>query len=578
MMNTRTMRGRGRPRPAAVCVPVLMLAALLAGCGGGGSNPNYALLGLLRPTEPGTPPPAPAPSAEARCTDMVGQHGLAGTTLKTRYVAAGTRRPGTATSGDFLGGHCVVTGSIDPRTGVDGKPYAIGFELSLPDDWNGRFLYLGGGGNDGTLRDTSLSSSISIGTPSPLGRGYAVVSTNAGHEGTSASFGADPQARIDHAYNAHDKTAQAAKALIAWRYGQPAHHSYFSGCSGGGRQGMMFSQRFPDYFDGITAGAPAMRVSSGATIAAMWNNRKFTDIAPTGGDGRPVLSQAFSNSDLNLVADGVLAACDAGDGAVDGLVQNTKACRFDPAVLQCAGAKNDSCISAAQVNALKDVFGGPRDSTGKALYVTQPWDPGIRDAGWRAWALGTSTTSTPNSRYNVLMVDALVNEFFTPPDPDFNPLAFNFDTDPARMQAFSAVYDTYRDDQLTAFRARGGKLMFIHGMADPIFSADEVVEYYERLAANHGGIAATQSFARTFLVPGMAHCSGGPATDTTDSLQAMVDWVEKGVAPDTLAARASATNAYFPNRTRPLCPYPKFAKYKGSGSIEDAANFSCEAS
>ncbi|PZP92180.1 MAG: tannase/feruloyl esterase family alpha/beta hydrolase [Variovorax paradoxus] len=548
----------------AIVFPTSALAlAVLAGCGSGDDNARLEL---------------DAKAAEAVCAEMVTQSGLPATTLTTRYVPAGTRRPGTLTTGDFLGGHCVVTGSRDARTGVDGKPYAIGFELSLPDRWNGRFLYLGGGGNDGTLRDTSLSSTISNGTPSPLGQGYAVVSADAGHQGSSASFGADPQARIDHAYNAHDKTAQSAKALIAWRYGKAPNYAYFSGCSGGGRQGMMFSQRFPSYFDGITAGAPAMRVSSGATVAAMWNNRKFTDIAPLGTDGKPVLSQAFSNGDLKLVADAVLAACDAGDGVVDGMVQNTRACSFDPAVLQCAGAKTDSCLSAAQVGALKDVFGGPKTSAGQPLYVTQPWDAGIRNAGWRAWTLGSSTTSTPNSAYNTLMLDALRNEFFTPPAPGFDALAFNFDTDPARMQAFSEVYDTYRDDRLTAFKARKGKLMFIHGMSDPIFSADEVVEYYERLAANNGGIAATQDFARTYLVPGMTHCSGGPATDTYDSLQAMVDWVEKGVAPESIAARANASNAYFPNRTRPLCAYPKFARYKGTGSIEDAANFSCEAS
>ena len=534
-----------------------LLLALLAGCGGSDDGP------------------LDAKAAEERCNAFPTTAGLPATTLATAYVVAGTKRPGSLTSGDFLGGHCVVTGSIGARTGVDGKPYATGFQLSLPDDWNGRFLYLGGGGNDGTLRDTSLSSSISVGTPSPLGQGYAVVSTDAGHQGTSASFGLDPEARIDHAYAAHDKTATSAKELIRQRYGRKPDYSYFSGCSGGGRQAMMFSQRFPDYFDGITAGAPAMRVSSGATVAAMWNNRKFSDIAPQDGSGKPILSQAFSNGDLNLVADAINNACDAADGAVDGLVAHTKACRFDPVVLQCSGAKTASCISAAQVGALKDVFGGPKNTAGQALYAGQPWDPGIRDAGWRAWTLGTSTTAVPNSRYNVLMLDALANEFFTPAEPAFNALAFNFDTDPARMEAFSAVYDTYRDTQLAAFKARGGKLLFIHGMADPIFSAQDTVDYYEKLAANNGGIAATQGFARNFLVPGMAHCSGGPATDTYDALQAMVDWVEKGVAPDAIAARATATNAYFPNRTRPLCAYPKFAKYKGTGSIEDAANFSC---
>ncbi|MDB5892727.1 MAG: Feruloyl esterase, partial [Rhodoferax sp.] len=519
-----------RSAKRATAFAATVLPVLLAACGGGGSGGHGGDGGSAQA-------PLDATASAAACADMVTRAGLRATTLSTRYVAAGTRRPGTLTTGDFLPGHCVVTGSIDPRTGVDGKAYAIGFQLSLPDNWNGRFLYLGGGGNDGTLRDTSLSSTISGGTPSPLGQGFAVVSTDAGHTGTSASFGADPQARIDHAYNAHDKTAVAAKALVAWRYGRKPDHSYFSGCSGGGRQGMMFSQRFPDYFDAITAGAPAMRVASGATVAAMWNNIQLTAVAPTDGGGKRILSQAFSNADLNLVSNAVKNACDAQDGAADGMVNNVKACSFNPAVLQCTGAKAADCLSAPQVGALAAVFSGPRNSAGQALYTGQAWDPGLSAPGWRQWTLGSSTTATPDSRYNVLMVDALVNEFFTPPDPGFNPLAFNFDTDPARMAAFSAVYDTYADDRLTAYKARGGKMLFIHGMADPIFSALDTIGYYERLAANNGGIEATQNFARTFLVPGMNHCNGGPATDTFDSVQTMVDWVEKGIAPDSIAAR-----------------------------------------
>jgi feruloyl esterase len=233
------------------------------------------------------------------------------------------------------------------------------------------------------------------------------------------------------------------------------------------------------------------------------------------------------------------------------------------------------------VNALRNVFAGPRNSAGQALYAGQPWDPGLAAPGWRTWTLGSSTTATPDSRYITLIVDALVNEFLTPPDLGFNPLAFNFDTDPARMQAYSAIYDTYRDDRLTAFRQHGGKMLFIHGMSDPIFSALDTLDYYERLAANNGGMQATQDFARTFLVPGMNHCSGGPATDSFDSIQAMVDWVEKGVAPDTIAARALPSSADFPQRTRPLCPYPKIARYRfegaaaGTGNVEDAASFVC---
>ena len=547
---------------APITITTLVLPALLVGCGGGSSLNAGA--------------PLDAKASEAACAAMPTQAGLRATTLTTKYVADGTRRPGTATAGPFLPGHCVVTGSIDPRVGADGKDYAIGFELSLPDNWNGRFLYLGGGGNDGTLRDTSLSSSISGGTPSPLGQGFAVVSADGGHQGTSAAgFGADPQARIDHAYNAHDKTAQAAKALVDWRYGRKPDHSYFSGCSGGGRQGMMFSQRFPDYFDAITAGAPAMRVSSGATVAAMWNNIKFTAIAPKGGNGKPILSQAFSNADLDLVAGAINNACDAADGVADGMVSNVQACTFDPAVLQCSGDKTAQCLSAAQVGALKDMYGGPRNSAGRSLYAGQPWDPGLRAPGWRQWTLGDSTTAQPNSRYNTLMVDALVNEFFTPPDPTFDPLKFDFDTDTARMSAFSAVYDTYADATLAAYRKSGGKLLFIHGMSDPIFSALDTIDYYQRLAANNGGVTPTKDFARLFVVPGMNHCSGGPATDTFDSVQTMVDWVEKGIAPDSIRAVASTSNAWFPNRSRPLCAWPTFARYRGTGSVEDAGSFSC---
>jgi feruloyl esterase len=535
-----------------------LAVAALAGCGGSGED--VANLD--------------AAQAQALCTGLAAGVGLPATTLVPQYVPAGTKRPGNAASGNFLGGHCVVTGTMAPRTGVDGKAYAIGFQLSLPDQWNGRFLYVGGGGNDGTLRDTSAA--LSPGQVSPLMQGYAVVSTDAGHQGTlAAGFGADPQARIDHAYNAHDKTARAAKAVIAARYTHGPEHSYFQGCSGGGRQGMMFSQRFPSYFDGIVAMAPAMRVSSGATVAAMWNNIELTRAAPVDGAGKPVLAQAFSNADLNLVAGAVTAACDAADGAADGMVNNFRACTFDPAVLQCTGGKAASCLSTAQVTALQRVFAGPRNSAGVALYAGQPADPGIAAPGWRAWTLGTSTTATPNSAYNLLMADALRNEFFTPPDPGFDILKFNFDTDPARMESFSAVYDTYRDTTLAAYRARGGKMLFVHGLADPIFSALDTQAYYEKLVAANGGLASAQTFARAFFVPGMNHCSGGPATDAFDPLQAVVNWVEKGQAPETIAAAALPTNAWFPNRTRPLCAWPKFAKYKGSGSIEDAANFSC---
>jgi feruloyl esterase len=390
-------------------------------------------------------------------------------------------------------------------------------------------------------------------------------------------FALDPTARIDHAYAAHDRTARTAKALIARYYGRPPEHSYFVGCSGGGRQGMMFAQRYPDYFDGIVACAPAMSVSSGATIAAAWDSITFDAIAPAGPDGGRVLSRAFSPADLDLVAGAILSACDAGDGVVDGMVQRPDVCRFDPVSLRCPGEKNATCLTAAQVTALTRAFDGPRDSTGRRLYVGQPWDPGIAAPGWRQWKLGSSAAATPNAANTTLMAGALAHEFFTPPDPAFSIFDFDFDRDPTRMEAFSREYDTFRDATLAAFRARGGKLLLFHGAADGIFSALESVDYYQRLSANNGGVDAIRAWARLFLIPGMNHCAGGPATDTYDGLSAIVDWVEKGVAPDRVMASALPTSRYFPNRTRPLCPYPSYARYTGEGHIEDAASFVCAA-
>ena len=238
-------------------------------------------------------------------------------------------------------------------------------------------------------------------------------------------------------------------------------------------------------------------------------------------------------------------------------------------------AKDANCLTSAQVAALERAFAGPRDSSGRALYVGQAWDPGIAAPGWRQWKLGSSQTGTPNAANTTLMAGALAYEFFTPPDPAFAITQFDFDRDPARMEAFSAVYDTYRDATLAEFRKRGGKLLIFHGTADPIFSALESIDYYQRLTRNNGGAESTSTWARLFLVPGMNHCAGGPATDSFDGLAAIVDWVEKGAAPSRIEASARPGTTYFPGRTRPLCAYPSYARYDGCGSLEDGANFVC---
>lgn len=492
-----------------------------------------------------------------------------GMSLQTEWIAGDTQRPPGMNAGPMLIAHCKLTGRMQERMGQDGKAYHIGFEMRLPTAWNGRLLYQGGGGNDGVVRP-AVGPQAAPGYA--LNRGFAVVTTDAGHQGPTADFGFDPIARTDNAYNAHDKVAVTAKELVQRYYSKPADRAYFIGCSGGGRQGMMFTQRFPSYFDGVIAMAPAMRVSKGATIAAAWDTQALQAIAPTGANGKPVLSQALSEKDLGLVRQSILSQCDALDGVTDGVVSNPAACSFDVSTLQCTGAKTDACLAPGQVGALKKIFGGAKTSSGEPLYFSWPWDPGMGHPAndWRMWKLGNSATEKANSRHVFLMEDALQGYFVTPPDRSLSIYQFNFDRDPLRMDAHAWIFNTAEDVQLKGFQARSGKLMFIHGLADPIFSPHEMIDYYQRLRAHNG--ARTEDFAKLFLVPGMGHCAGGAATDSIDGLGALVDWVEKGQAPQSLVANGTAV---FPGRSRPLCAYPQHAHYKGTGDTENASNFSC---
>jgi pimeloyl-ACP methyl ester carboxylesterase len=522
---------------------------------------------------------AQAPGSGATGAGAPRCEGLSGTSLPLTSITTASYQEASAATGagpgalPALPAHCVVRGAIAPRTGVDGKHYETRFELRLPTAWSGRFFYQGGGGNDGSVRP-ALGQNTGSFSENALARGFAVVSTDAGHQGQTPEFGLDPEARVDHAYRSHERTASTAKTLIERYYGRGPDKNYFVGCSGGGRQGLMFAQRYPSFFDGIVACAPAMSVSSGATIAAAWDTGTFLAVAPKNEAGRPVLSRAFSPVDLELVSKAIVAACDGTDGVADGMVQRVGTCRFDPAVLGCTGDKTASCLTKGQVAALATAFAGPVDSRGRRLYVGQPWDPGISAPGWRNWKLGTSETATPNAANTTLMAGALAHEFFTPPDPSFAIERFDFDRDPERMRAFSEVYDTFRDASLAAFKARGGKLLIFHGAADGIFSASESVDYYERVVAANGGAAATGRWARLFLIPGMNHCSGGPATDSYDGLAAIVDWVENGQSPDRVLASAPLNSRYFPNRTRPLCPFPSYARFTG-GDVERASSFAC---
>jgi hypothetical protein len=467
--------------------------------------------------------------------------------------------------------HCLVKGEVNKHTGADGVEYGDRFELRLPDAWTGRLLFQGGGGLDGMINPALGAMAVGFGEKDALSRGYAVASTDGGHQGRNpadASFGSDPEALADYQYRSTDRVATVSKKIVTQYYGHLPQHSYMVGCSNGGREAMIASQRYPSDFDGIVAGDPAFHLTR-AAIAEAWATARFAEIAPKDEHGIPQLQLALSDSDLKLMSTAILKACDALDGLTDGLIENPEACRFDPAVLQCKGEKNDSCLSPGQVHAIQATFAGPKNSAGAALYSDWPYDAGIDAPGWRAWILGTEKMPA----INVLIYPQFVNHVaLEPGEPQLaNPFAFNFDTDPPRIEKSQDKIDATAT-QMAAFREHGGKIIFYTGMSDPVFSANDLIHYYQKLTQNNGGMDQSRAFARLFLIPGMNHCMGGPALDNFNGLTAIENWVEKGEAPGKIMATGKA----FPGRSRPLCSYPENPRYKGSGSTEDAANFACK--
>jgi feruloyl esterase len=539
---------------------------------------------------------------------------LASTVIDDTQITLAALRPATATVPE----HCEVIGAINQRVSlVDGQTYAIKFHLRLPSAWNQRFFYTGGGGTDGNLGNAL--------TPQ-LNQGYAVVSTDSGHDNAvnasvvagANQFGFDPQARSDYGYNGPAEVTEKAKALIKKYYGKKPRYSYFVGCSEGGREALMLSQRYPDFFDGIVSGNPGMDLPK-AALAHPWDAQAFARAARTTTPfGNPDLASSFTDAELAAVGGAILAACDAQDGLSDGMVLNPQACEFDPATL---GPGGSGLLSQAQVTALKQSMAGPRNSRGRQLYADWMWDPGIGAFGWRQWKIGPLFPGFPvpgNSAIIVTLGGGAVPFIFTtppnsstagtdvaPPNAGIvtsNPLglpntvgfgdayvpwvlSFNMDHDAPKIfertrlyreSAFEFMFSSGTDYR--KFRAKGSKLIVYTGGADPVFSANYHLNWYRRLVARNDGLERTQKFARLFVVPGMNHCGGGPSTSQFDAFAAVVNWVENGVAPDSILATAPPQGTPWPGRTRPLCPYPAIARYKGDDLDPNvAASFECRA-
>jgi feruloyl esterase len=569
-------------QPKTAWLPICVTIAALAGCGGGDSAAAI------------TPQNAASACAGMTTANLASVFPAAKTSLKSTVF-----QPATATIPE----HCQIDGQINPRTGIDGQAYAINFRMRLPTAWNERFFMQGGGGTNGNLVDPTAM----------LAQGYATIGTDSGHDNTvdnnpnaggTGSFGVDPQARIDFAYNSYDQVAQTGKALVKSYIGTAQRYSYFQGCSEGGREGMLMSQRFPEHFDGIVAGDPVIDLPLGP-MAGIYTTQLFAGLATRAGlslaNGQPAIGKSYSDADLMLVRNAVLGACDALDGLADGVIDNLPACT-KPLVhnkllaVQCTGAKAANCLSADQIATMEKAFDGAVNSKGEQVYHDWPWDAGFTATAdsttyaqnWRNWWLGSATSATNNAT-KLNFVSAVAVTYSSAPKLPFTAadvlpfsLAYNFDTDIAKIYSTSATYpqasaDLYftRQTDLSKFRDRGGKLMVYHGGSDSSVSVNSTLRWYNAMNSAMGGNA--QSFARMFVVPGMNHCSGGPATDKFDMLPQLVEWVEQGKAPESVIASAT-TPAYFnaTSRTRPLCPFPKQSRYKGSGDINDAANFSCQ--
>lgn len=501
-------------------------------------------------------------------------------------------------AGKNIPAHCLVKGYMEQRvSAIDGQTYQIGFEMRLPVSWNGRFLYQGNGGTDGFI--ATATGQVGSGGPltNALNDGFAVISSDAGHNATqNPLFGFDPQARINYGYGAITKLTPMAKNLIKAAYGKLPDRSYAGGTSNGGRHAMMAATRLGDQYDGILASTPGFHLPR-AAAAQLYTAQQLRRVATDEND----LSTALTFAERKTLANAILNRCDALDGLADGLVQDVEACRtaFDihKDVAVCSGARDGSCLSADQIDVVANIYRGPVNSSGQALYATQPYDPGLLGSNWASWKF-VSSVGTTRDPVAVGIV------FQVPPDATmiqnsrqfaFN---YNFDTDYAKLFATNSTYSESAmsfmippdELNLDKLRLHGGKMIVVQGTADGVFSVDDTQSWYDKLLAKYqtSSLGNAQSFARFYRVPGMNHSRGGVATDQFDALTALVNWVEYGKAPDQIIASARANgnasgevNTELPlnwsaNRTRPLCPYPLIARYNGSGDSEKAENFSCK--
>ena len=475
----------------------------------------------------------------ATCESLMTAKLANGAITSAQTVAAGALAQGGGRGGAALAdlpAFCRVAATLTPTKESD-----IKIEVWLPSaGWNGKLQAVGNGGWNGNIDTNALAGAVR--------RGYAGTSTDTGHQGGAGPWMQNQEKLLDWAHRSVHETAVAAKAIINAFYGEAPKFSYFTGCSAGGRQAMVAVQRYPADFDGVVAGSPGLD----------WTSRAVSAVRVTQAFEREAAGKVAA-AKFPAINAAVLNACDANDGVKDGVLENPKACKFDPAVLACKGTPDNSCLTPAEVTTVRAIYASPANpKTKREIAGLVPGSEVSRtELGWSAPARSAG----------------LELMRFVTGNPQWTVADFSFDRDVVLAEEKAGIMNAL-DTNLKPFFDRGGRIISYHGWNDPQISPLNVTQYYDRVAAAMGGRDRVASNYRLYMVPGMNHCQGGIGTSTFDMLTALEQWVESKKAPESIPASRSEGGKVV--RTRPLCAYPQVASYKGSGSTDDAANFVCK--
>lgn len=532
----------------------------------------------------------PAYANALRCQALL-NHGLEGVEIKSTMHRSDQ---------DVRSPYCLVSGVMSQYLGADGRFYSVKFELRLPELWQERFAYQFNAGYGGEVKPALGRMTGLLPSEYAINQGFAVVSSDGGHEANAypeaglaaaAAFAHNPQARRNYAYQAVEQLNPVARFLVELYYEKPIQYSYGIGQSDGGRVAMIVATRFPNMFNGLLVGSPGFNAPR-AALQHPWDIQALHRIHDD-------IRQSLTQRDLDFFVQNLLTVCDGLDGINDDMIFASDACQqvFKPTALVCKSDFDRDCLSLEKVAALMKMHQGPHNSKNQALYTSWVYDSGIRSENWRAWKVKSDLTAWNNQPGGLVRGGASLAHIYTTPYENIKGdvfslqeylLAFDFDRDAPKIYSAgsegteSAMTLMTPPDaakpKLTGFRQNGGKMMVFHGNSDPVFSVKDTVRWYDFLDFGLSGHAS--EFVKFYRIPGMPHGQGGTSADQFNMLQPLIDWVEKKKAPQEVIAATRLDNPEITSRmtglTRPLCPYPSYAKYQ-RGNYRDAKSFVCVA-